>query len=112
MDTTSRGWKLTRVAREGGKTTHSHGRCQIATENDGTTRKDQIYRGDENFTSRGKGSTSVEDDVIGSVGAPTRKGKTTGHQDRHIKIECRAPCSGRSTAATKPSHPATHGRYG
>jgi hypothetical protein len=77
MDIASRGWKITRDAREGGKTTHNHGRCQIAIENDVTARKYQNCRGDENLTSRGKGSTSAKDDATCSIGAPARKGKNS-----------------------------------
>jgi hypothetical protein len=43
MDTTSRGWELTRAAGEGGKTTCSHSRCQTMTENDVTARKYQDF---------------------------------------------------------------------
>jgi hypothetical protein len=82
------------------------------TENDVTAIKYQNFHGDENFTRRGKGSTSEEDDVTYSIGAPVRKGRTTSCLDRRKKIECTMHCSGRRRAATKPSHCATHGRYG
>jgi hypothetical protein len=111
MDTTSRGWKLTRDAREGGQNTRIHRRRQTMTGNDVTTRKDKKYREDEKFTSRGKGSTSAKDDATGSVGVPARKGRTTGHRDQRKKNESIAHRSGRRRDATKPSHRATRGRY-
>jgi len=112
MDTTSRGWNITRAAREGGKTTRSHSICQTTTENDVTAMKDQNFRRDENFTSRGKDSTRLEDDATSSVGSPARKGRTTGLRDRRRKIECRAHHSVRRRFSTKTSHHATRGIYG
>jgi hypothetical protein len=81
MDTNSRGWNITRDAREGGQTTCSHGRRQTTKKSNVTARKYQNCHRDENLTSRGKGITSTKDDARGSAGAPTRKDITTGFQD-------------------------------
>jgi hypothetical protein len=78
MDTASRGWTLTRDAWEGGKTTCIHSRCQTVIENDVIARKDLKFHGYEDFTGRGKGSTSTEDGAAGLVGAPTRKDREGG----------------------------------
>jgi hypothetical protein len=48
------------------------------TENDVTARKHQDCHIDEDFTSRGKGSTSAEDGETGLVGASARKGRAVG----------------------------------
>jgi hypothetical protein len=64
MDTSFRGWEITRVAGKG-QTACSNGRCQTVTENDVTAGEDQDGCRNEEFTSRGEGSTSVEDGVIG-----------------------------------------------
>jgi hypothetical protein len=67
---------------------------------------------DEDFTGRGKGSTSTEDGATGSVGAPARKGRAVGRRDQHKKTKCRAQRHGRRRVATKPSHHVARGRYG
>jgi len=112
MDTTSRGWNFTKAAREGIQTPCIHGRHQTVTENNVTARKNKKNCGDENLTSRGKGSTNAKDDVTGSVGAPVRKGRTVGCRYQCSKIECRAHRSGRRRATTKIIHCETRGRYG
>jgi hypothetical protein len=109
MDTTYRGWELTRDVGERGQTTCNHSRCQTTTENNVTTRKYEDCHQDEDCASRGKCSTSTEDDVTGSVAAPPRKGRIVGRRYRHNKIECRAHRNGRSRDVTKPSHHATRG---
>jgi hypothetical protein len=103
MDTTFRGWELIRAAGEGGQTACSNDRCQTTTEDDVTSREDQDDHKNEEFTSRGEGSTSAKDGTTGSIGAPTRKGGAAGHRDRRNKAENRVDRLGRGTTTTKLS---------
>jgi hypothetical protein len=82
MDTNFRRWELTRAPGEGGKTKCNNGRCQTVAEDDVTVGEDQDDCGNEEFTSRGEGSTSAEEGRIGLVRAPARKGGVVGLQDR------------------------------
>jgi hypothetical protein len=79
MDTTFRGCEITRVVGEGGKIACNNGRCQTTTEDDVNTREYQDGCGNEEFTSRGEGSTSAEDGATRLVGALARKGGVASH---------------------------------
>jgi hypothetical protein len=81
MDTTFRVWDLTIVVGEGGQIECINGSFQTMKKDDVTAREDQYDHENEEFISRGEGSTSVEDGATSSVGGPTRKSIETGHQD-------------------------------
>jgi hypothetical protein len=80
MDTTIRGWEATIPGRKGRYISCSNGRCQVVIEDNFTTREDQDYCRNEEPSGRRKRGGGIEDRMARSVGAPTRKSRTFGHE--------------------------------